>query len=163
MISIEQSYINQLLPKEEKEININFDLSNQQLQTFSGSLTIEGKINEISYKTQIPVKINYLANITTNFTLCSNLNGKICNVNEKCDGKIINTIEGACCIGKCIKNENRFRVIGIIFLICGILLLALAVIVLLKKPKTKEKRIEEAIKRIQEKQEKSKKTYFPIF
>ena len=150
--NIEPSMINQLMPNEEKKVKIIFDVTDQQLKSFSGSLTIEGVISGINYKKDIPIYIEINRTITEGLKSCAELNGSICSVNEKCEGNIVASIEGACCIGKCTaKRKKPSKTVGIILFLLALITLVLAIIVILKKPR-KERKIEEAIKRIQEKQ-----------
>ncbi|MEM1577846.1 MAG: hypothetical protein QXM27_02460 [Candidatus Pacearchaeota archaeon] len=148
--SIEPSMINSLQPNKEKEIEINFDINKAIFQTYSGKINIEGKIKEQKYYAEVNVEINISK--VDSLKNCNELNGNLCKTNEKCEGRIVSSLQGQCCLGKCVSQKGYGKVLGILFLIFGILFLILGILFFLRKKPKKEKKIEEAIKRIQEKE-----------
>jgi hypothetical protein len=63
--------------------------------------------------------------IPTTTSTCNELNGKICNEDETCDGEIEYAREAPCCLGTCIKKliSSTGKIIGwvIILVIIGFL------------------------------------------
>lgn len=151
IISLEPSFINSMQPREEKIIKIKVKVNNLELPTYKGNIVIEGNINGTSYSQEIELNIiSNNQNNTGTTQSCANLGGFVCSVEETCEGQIQSSFEGECCIGKCIKKNKKNIKLGLIFLFLGLIIIGIGVLFLLKKPKRK-KSIEEAIKRIQEK------------
>ncbi|MEM2933160.1 MAG: hypothetical protein QW622_03075 [Candidatus Pacearchaeota archaeon] len=144
---IEPAIINQLSPNEEKEITLALEIGT--MPSYEGTVTIEGIVEGKNYRKEIEVKLTMKAIPNGALMLsCAELNGKICKAGETCEGVIKSSRDGACCIGKCTSKSKRL--LGIIFLIIGIIIIAAAIFVLRRKPKAK--RIEEVIKKIEEKE-----------
>ncbi len=149
--SIQPSIINELDVNEEKEIIVVFEKG--ALPSYEGTITIEGMVEGSNYKKEVPVKLIGAAQVTAGtgaaaLPSCEQLNGTLCKANEKCEGSLKSSREGSCCVGKCKKKSKAL--FGVIFILIGIIILTAAIIVLKRKPKTKK--IEEIIKRIEEKQ-----------
>ncbi|MEM2772335.1 MAG: hypothetical protein QXR88_00585 [Candidatus Pacearchaeota archaeon] len=137
--SIEPSMINSLQPNKEKEIEINFDINKAIFQTYSGKINIEGKIKEQKYYAEVNVEINISK--VDSLKNCNELNGNLCKTNEKCEGRIVSSLQGRCCLGKCVSQKGYGKVLGILFLIFGILFLILGILFFLRKKPKKEKKI----------------------
>jgi len=149
--NIQPSIINELNAGEEKEITIVFDKGS--LPSYEGSITIEGVANGVNYKRDVFVKLSSPLPQVIGLPSCTELNGTICKADEKCSGALKSSKEGTCCVGKCSGKKTK-QILGIIFILIGIIIIAAAIIVLKRKPKGK--RIEEVIKRIQEKEAEKK-------
>lgn len=150
--SIEPSIINELKPGEEKEIIISFTPS--VMQSYEGSITIEGIIDGVNYKKEIEVRLSQAITGAEGFVLlnCSQLNGTICKANEVCDGTLKSSAQGPCCVGKCkAKSAKSKKLLGLIFVLIAIIVLAAAIILTIKR-KPKQRKIEEVIKRIEERE-----------
>ncbi len=79
---------------------------------------------------------------------CPNLNGIICTAGESCDGEVRASLDGACCIGKCAKEEAGGYSPWIGYTIAGVLFV-IVLFIFWKYRKTKgessfNKRVEEA-------------------
>ncbi len=132
-----------LLPNQKQDINVYIDTKNAKMNSYEGIIEIEARFNEIKQYYEIPFNLEIVKT--------EKCEGKICKVNEICEGNYIYTQEGICCLGRCkpVKKENK--TIGIVLVILGFIFLVAAVFFILKKPK-KEKKIEEVIKKIKEKE-----------
>ena len=79
---------------------------------------------------------------------CPKLNGIVCTAGESCDGESRASLDGACCIGKCTKEETGGYSPWIGYTIAGVLFI-LILVIFWKYRKTKgessfSKRVEEA-------------------
>ena len=102
-----------------KKINVYF-------YSYDEEREIEGQITAVSGETYAyaSVFLNFLKDyipvngeeIEDTFVseTCSELNGKICNPDQQCDGKIEYAIDGVCCIGTCteIQESSTWTTIG---------------------------------------------------
>jgi len=118
---------------------INNTLVNQTNQTNINQTINVSNLN----KTEIKKYINNLGN--TDSLSCYDI-GKICLVNQKCDGETILSLEGNCCIGNCAEESksNTGTIIGIVLLI--LIILFVGFIYWKSKKKQKPKSTDEILK-----------------
>ena len=85
----------------------------------------DGEINETIYirvedfVLELPVRISFTINeseVKTPYLeedevlyYCSELNGVVCLGGEVCDGEEKESIDGACCVGKCAEEKKKSR------------------------------------------------------
>ena len=92
-------------------------------------------INSGAYYIQLPVLIKFTENQTENSTpyldnyesvkYCSELNGKICTAGEVCGGDTKTSLDGACCLASCQKEDTGGSNSWIGWLIAGVVLIVL--------------------------------------
>ena len=95
-----------------EKTSINNTLMNQNNQTNINQTVNVSDLN----KTEIE---EYIENLGETESLsCSDI-GKICLVNQECDGEAVPSLEGSCCIGNCAEESksNTGIIIGVILLI----------------------------------------------
>ncbi len=89
---------------------------------------------------------------------CESLEGEFCKADEKCEGKIILTIDGSCCIGNCKKQTNFAKIISLLVIL---IILAIIGFFVFKKLKMGKKTSEEVLKEKSKKYEERLKTKKP--
>ena len=132
--SIEQHESIALDPQEAIELKLNFigEINDEmRKQGIEESLNI----NSGAYYIQLPVLIKFTENQTENSTpyldnyesvkYCSELNGKICTAGEVCSGETKTSLDGACCLTSCQKEDTEGSNSWIGWLIAGVVLIVL--------------------------------------
>ncbi len=127
------------------EFNVSFKESSKDINEII-YLQYEGE--SIAIPIEIKVDINDNSSIdnktgnssVTKQYFCSELDGKICSAGESCDGRVEQSKDGSCCIGRCVamQNKNYNTIIG--FVLGGIVILGL-LYVYLKYKRTKGENI----------------------
>ncbi len=110
----------------EKDLAFNIIAFVPGFENFSAKLYV--KINVTTNDSDVMLPEPIIPPLT-----CRERNGTICDTNEICQGEEIATIDGNCCLGKCIeqRENKKKRLVGIFLLI--VLLILVAVIGKLSK------------------------------
>ncbi|MBS3074793.1 hypothetical protein J4447_05080 [Candidatus Pacearchaeota archaeon] len=154
ILEIQPLIISNLSPSSIKNIQL-FITSPNRIDDFEGSITAFSQNYSDSTKVFISV-VNELNasrpspnNISSgSLNSCVNLGGIRCFSDEACEGNYTNSIEGSCCLGKCIsKSQAGGGSTGKIIIFIIIIAVVIVLFFLYRKykspPKTPEKKIEE--------------------
>ena len=125
---ITPSHISRLLPHEKVFINLSISVSSSVTSSLSGNIFAKFDGNSTSIPVLFQVtknssNINLNDTSTTVTASCYNL-GNLCAYNEDCDGEKTASLEGPCCIGKCVQktqsNSTMWWGILILVLVVGV-------------------------------------------
>jgi|GEM_PF-3946415 len=139
--------ISEIRPNQEKTVEIVF--KRDLMDFYEGQIIVEGYIGSMKFEKAIDAKIKTQLP-TAELKSCSSYNGTICKAGETCKGTEKKSLEGVCCVGKCEKKKATGKIVGIVFVVIGIAIIAYLIFSIKRKPK--EKKIEEVLKKIEEKE-----------
>lgn len=140
------SYIDILEPNKTILVNLTIKIGNIN-NNLSGKIKANSEkdefyipVNFFITKNESEVKVldstNPIKNPSENKLSCSQL-GAICLDEQICNGDIINSIEGNCCIGICEERKSSTKIVGIILIILLILIIIYIIIKVRRKRKLK--------------------------
>jgi len=117
--------------KAEKDLIFNITASVPRFENFSAKLYVRINVTKNDSAVVLPEPI--IPPLT-----CSEKNGTICSTDEICQGEEIATIDGNCCLGKCVKQreDKKKRLIGIFLLVLLLVIVAVVGKLSKKKPQT---------------------------
>lgn len=95
----------------------------------------------------VNIKMNYTVQEKDNKT-CKNLNGTVCKSNMICSKPVTKTSDTPrCCIDACKSSINTTKIMGILMIILAVIIVAVFIIIGLRKPKKQTKDVYEEIEK----------------